>query len=349
MAQKPNDREEFDSSNLLFFMFKWRKHLIAVTFAAAVISAGVSFLLEEKFLSTTIFFPADNSSLSKAVMTEDAAAKNDISAFGEQEKAEAMIQILKSDDIKWRIWGKYNLMEHYGIKPDERHANTKLSKKWDNRVSFKRTEFNSIRVDVLDTDPQMAADIANDIAALVDTVKNQMLRDRANKALRVVEREYFGLLEYMNELDDSLTTLRRKGVHDHEKQIESLTKVYYESIANNNRRAMNELGAALDTLAKYGSAHISMSENLEFLRERYVMLKGKYEEIRVDATQDGTHKFMVNKATPAEKREYPVRSLIVLVSSLATFLLAVLVIIGVENFKKFSNRFPSEEQVESNG
>lgn len=340
MNQSQNENREFDSSNLLFFMFKWRKQLIVVTFAAALISAGVSFLLEERFLATTIFFPAENSSLSKAVMTEDAAAKNDISAFGEQEKAEAMIQILKSDEIKWRIWGKYNLMEHYGIDPKEQFANTKLSKKWENRVSYKRTEFNSIRVDVLDTDPNMAADIANDIAALVDTVKNQMLRDRAREALKVVEKEYFGLLEYMNELDDSLTLLRNKGVHDHEKQIESLTKVYYESVANNNRRAMEELGAALDTLAKYGSAHISMTENLEFLRERYVMLKGKYEEVRVDATQSGTHKFMVNKATPAEKREYPVRSLIVLVSTLATFLLAILVIIGVENFKKFAQQLP---------
>jgi uncharacterized protein involved in exopolysaccharide biosynthesis len=125
-------------------------------------------------------------------------------------------------------------------------------------------------------------------------------------------------------------------VQDYEKQIEMITGVYYQAIAENNTRAVNQLQMELDTLAKYGSASKSMTENLEFLRERLVLLRGKYDEIKVDATKDLTWKFVVNEAVAAEKKAYPIRWLIVLVSTLASLLLAVLVIIGVENYNKYA-------------
>lgn len=333
---KPN--AEFDSSNFFVFLLRWRKPLIILSFAAAIISAIASFLIDEKFLSTVIFFPANNKSLSKAVMTEDAQAKNDISSFGEEEEAEAMLQILQSDEIKWHIWGKYNMMSHYEIEEGEQYALTKLANTWEDNISFKRTEFNSIRIDVLDTDKELAAEIANEIAAWADSTKNQMLRDRAKDALVVIEKEYKELEDYMQFLDDSLTVLRQKGVHEYDNQIEMITRVYYEAIADGNSRAVKELEAQLDTLARYGSAYKSMTENLEFLRERLVLLRGKYDEAKVDATQNGTWKFIVNKAYPAEKKEYPIRWLIVAVSTIATFLMTILIIIAFENYKKFADK-----------
>jgi len=338
MTTQNQDRSEFDSSNFLVFLIKWRKQLIGVGVAAAIISAAASFMITPKYLATVIFFPAENSSLSKAVMTLDVGAKNDISTFGEEEQAEAMLQILNSDKIKWKIWGKYDLMNHYEIDPEDKFAKTQLGQTWESNVNYKRTEFNSIRIDVLDTDPKLAADIANDIAALVDSTKNEMLRERAGQALAVIEQEYHDLTGYMQQLDDSLTTLRRKGVQEYDKQIEQITKVYYEAIAANKQSVVKELETQLDTLAKYGSAYKSMTENLEFLRERFVLLRGKYDEVKVDANQNITHKFVVNKAQPQEKKAYPVRWLIVVVSTMSAMLLAILLIIGVENYQRFAKQ-----------
>lgn len=338
MNQENQPNTEFDSSNFLIFLLRWRKPLIIISMTAAIVSAVVSLMIDEKFLSTSIFFPANNKSLSKAVLTEDAQAKNDISSFGEEEEAEAMLQILQSDAIKWHIWGKYDLMNHYGIDPNEEEAQTKLGETWEDNVSFKRTEFNSIRIDVLDKDKEIAAEIANDIAAYADSTKNAMLRDRAQDALKVIETEYKNLESYMQQLDDSLTVIRQKGVHEYDEQIGMITGVYYEAIARNNTSAVKQLGAQLDTLAKYGSAYKSMTENLEFLRERLILLRGKYDETKVDANQTGTWKFIVNRAVPAEKKAYPIRWLIVVVSTVATFLMTILIIIGVENYKKYVDK-----------
>lgn len=338
MGETNIPKSDFDASNLILFLLKWKKVIIGITLLAAVVSAVVSLMIEEKFLSSVIFFPADNSSLSKAVMTEDHAAKNDISSFGEEEQAEAMLQILDSDEIKWNIWGKFNLMDHYEIDRDSKTAGTVLGQTWESNVSYKRTEFNSIRIDVMDKDPKMAANIANEISALVDSTKNKMLRDRAMDALGVIEKEYNNLEVFMQNLDDSLTVLRGLGVHEYDKQVEMLTKAYYESIASNNTRATKILESKLDILAKYGSSYKSMTENLEYLRERYILLKGKYDEVRVDATQTGTHKFIVNKAVPAEKKAYPVRWLIVVTSSMAAFAVTILAIVLYDNYQRFANK-----------
>jgi hypothetical protein len=72
-------------------------------------------------------------------------------------------------------------------------------------------------------------------------------------------------------------------------------------------------------LAKYGGLYTSITEDMEHDREALSRLKTKYEEAKVDATERLPNKFVVNVAKPAEKKSYPVRWLIVLVSTLSVF------------------------------
>jgi len=79
-----------------------------------------------------------------------------------------------------------------------------------------------------------------------------------------------------------------------------------------------------------------LADNAEYERERLILLRSKYEETMVDASKDVPHKFVVNQAWPSEKKAYPIRWLIVVVSTLSAFLLTVLAIIASENYKRFT-------------
>lgn len=335
MNQAKNNAE-YDAGNLFFFILKWRKQLFIVAFAAAIISAAVSLFIKDKYLSTVILFPASTSSISKSVMTEDPVGKNDIVAFGEEEQAEQMLQILYSDEIRNYIVGKYDLMNHWKIPADAKYKITKLNKMYEDNITFKRTEFLSIRIDVLDYSPDTAALIANDIAEKVDEVKNRMQQERAKKALKVIEQEYFAFMQHMKNVQDSLTALRKLGIHDVEVQIEALSAQYYKALASGDSKSIRLLEEKLEAFENYGSAFISMSENQEYEHERMILLRSKYEEIKVDATENIPHKFVVNNAYPSEKKAYPIRWLIVVVSVIASLVLAVLVIISVENIGKYN-------------
>ena len=77
---------------------------------------------------------------------------------------------------------------------------------------------------------------------------------------------------------------------------------------------------------KYGSVLKSFQVKVEFLSERLATMETSYEQAESDANSFLSHKFIVEKAFPAEKKSYPVRWLIVVMSTAS---IALLTIIGL--------------------
>lgn len=327
---------DFDSSNLLLFVLRWKKPLSILVVASALLSAIFSSpaFIPPKFKSTVIMFPTSTASISKSLLSKNNQSKEDLLSFGEEEQAEQLIQILNSDEIRNRIIQKYQLRAHYEIDSTEQYGETKLFKEYESNITYKRTEFQSVRIDVLDTDPVLAANMANDIAALVDSVKNRMQKERAFKAMAIAEAEYMEMKNYVKVLEDSLNRMREMGVNDYESMSERFNEYYAKAILENNTRAAEKLAEQLKILSKYGGAYVSIRDMLEHEKEQLSHLRAKYQEAKVDAEQSLPHKFIVNSAFPAEKKSYPIRWLIVLVSVVSTFIIALLSIIAYENAMK---------------
>ena len=332
MTNNSQHSPDFDSTNLVFFIYKWRKQLLIITFAAVVLSSIASYVIEPKFKSTVILFPTTNASLSKALLSENSGQKQDILQFGEEEEAEQMLQILNSDDIRTRICQKYNLMKHYDIDTADRYKRTKLYEKYVDNITFKRTEFMSVKIEVLDKSPDTAAMIANEVSALLDSTKTKMQRERAIEGFKIVEKEYFNKLNEIHQMSDSISKLHNLGVFDYESQSEVTSQQYAIAIAKGDARAVKSLEEKLKIIADYGSAYVSIRDNLELEHKQLSLLQAKYKEARVDAEQNIPQKFVVNRAYPAEKKSYPVRWLIVTISTVSTFIMALLSLILFEKF-----------------
>jgi uncharacterized protein involved in exopolysaccharide biosynthesis len=225
-------------------------------------------------------------------------------------------------------------MDHYRIDPEGSYPLTKLNKKFEENISFNRTEYLSVRIDVLDEDPKLAATVANEIADLLDSVKTRMQHERARKALAIVEKEYRDFEHYLAAREDTLNKLRNLGVLDYKAQVERLSEAYGKALLANNTSAVDEIQEQMDVLAKYGGMAMAIEQDMEHDRKNLSQLKTKYEEARVDASDKIPHKFIVNLAKPAEKKSYPIRWLIVLVSTLSTALLAVIVVLILENVRR---------------
>lgn len=327
-----NQNQEFNSANLLFFLYRWRMPLIIITSIGILASILFSspYFIKPKYKSTVIMFPVATNSVSKVLLAQNSPVKEDIMGIGEEEQAEQLIQILHSNMIRDRIISKYNLMEHYDISTDSRYKFTRLYGEYENNVKFRRTEFMAVKVTVFDTDPKMAADIANDIAALVDSTKNFMQRERSMKAFLIVDQEHKSLKQEVDEIVDSLAALGKKGVNDYERQSEVMNQQFAIALASGNTSAQKALQVKLDTLGKYGGAFLSLKNSLEFKTEQLTLLKTKYQEAKVDAEQSLPQKFIVNAAYPAERKSYPIRWIIVTVTTFSVFFLSVLIILLLE-------------------
>ncbi len=340
MVSKFAENGDFDSSGFIYFLYFWRKPLIIIILLALLASIVFSspIFITPKYKSTVILYPVATNSISKALISQQSGIKEDVLGFGEEEQTEQMLQILSSNKIRDRIVSKFNLLEHYGINPDSKYKNTRLVREYDRNVTFRQTEYMAVKISVLDTDPQMAADIANSIAELLDSAKTQMQKERAGQAFRIVELEYLDLQKEIAGIVDSLRVIGRLGVNDYESQSEVINQQLAIALRNNDMAGVTALEERLDILAEYGGAFLSLKNTLEFKSEQLTLLKTKYQEAKVDAESELPQKFVVNSGYKAEEKSYPVRWIIVVVTTLSSLLLAILVLILIENFSKIKKK-----------
>lgn len=334
MSKRKKDHFDFNSSDFISYVWSRRIPLVVISLAAALISAIVALSITPKFKSSVVMFPASSSAISKSLLTDAGPYQQDVLRFGEEEEAEQLMQVLNSEDIKDRIIKKFNLAKHYEIDTTGGFVQTKLHQEFRSNIKFRRTEYMSVVIEVLDKDPKMAALIANEISNQVDTVINKMQKERARKALAIVEKEYMDLQTDMKRMEDSLTFIMKAGVIDYESQAEVFNGAYAKALAEGKLQGARTLEQKLSVLAKYGSTYVLLRDLLVAETERLSVIKQKYMEAKVDAEQDLPHKFIVDRAYEAEKKSYPVRSLIVLISTVSAFFLALLAFIVKDSIKK---------------
>ena len=338
MSQNTNDQlkdTSLDSSNLLIFFYKWWKQIAILCFLAAVIGAGASYLIEEKFKSTVTMFAVPQNSFGEQLLEE--IKKEDVLEYGETEDAERLLQILNSDRIRNKVISKFNLWEHYDIPFGEEGSNTLIGKEYQSNVSSKLTKYGSIKVEVLDKDRTKAMDMANYIANLVDTVSNQMRRDRASDAFKYAETSYNNLMYEIKVLEDSMATLQSLGLYDLESQVEVLTDQYGAALKEGKTTQANTIKGELDKIGQHGNTFIKLQTLIESNYEKEAILKKRYDLMKIDIDTELPSKFVVDYAAESDKKAYPIRWLIVALSVMGTFVFTVLLLLVIDSLKKLKS------------
>ena len=324
----------FFSGMVMQVILNYRKHLVIIGIIAIIAAVIFSspFFIKPLYKSTVILYPTASNSISKVLLSDNPGNTKDILEFGEDEQTEQMLQVLHSNKIRDKIISKYNLLDHYKIKENSKYKMTNLFKRYESNFSFRRTEYMAVKITVYDEDPQLAADMANDVGELVDSTINNMQKVIAKKAFRIVETEYLELKREVGQKEDSLTVIRELGVHDYESQSEMFNRQLAIEMARGNQAGVNRLEQKLEILAKYGGPYVSLRDALEHDKKLLSELKAKYEEAKVDATESLPHKFVVSSAYKAERKSYPVRWLIILITMFSALFLALVVFGLIEIF-----------------
>lgn len=333
-----------NSQSLLLFLFRNRKPLLVAPLVAIAASAVFSgpWFITPLYESSVIVFPSTTNSPSKALLPQNTYQSEDFLEFGVEEQAEQLLQVLSSDVIFDTIIDHFNLINHYDLDRKSKTLRSDLHEEFSDRISFERTKFMSVRISVLDQDPQMAADIANYIVDMLDRVKSRIQRERAAVGLKLVDDEYQKVRAELLEMEEEINALRRKGVHEYEGQSMVVSEQYATAIGEERgERAIGQLRAVLDTLAKYGGRYVALRDELSLMKEEEVKIKTKLDQARVDANQVLPATFRVNAAVPADKKKYPIRWLVVAVAALAAFVGTMVVILAANTWKELKEKLPS--------
>jgi capsular polysaccharide biosynthesis protein len=319
MENKPLNAEP-----LLVLIWKNRKLFIVAGILAAIVSSVASFMIPVKYKAACTMFPSKTHSLS---MVERGIPAHGVELFGEEEEGERMLAILNSSALMNTMIDKYKLFKHYNIDLKSDTKNDQMAGAIREHIQFERTRYGSVNIIVWDQNPDTAALIANDLGRTFDKVMNSMISEGQTQNYISLEREYQSLLEQVKEVQDTMRFFENLGVVSDEEPWAALIERETEAMMRGGK-LLQDIQPVMEANRKYRSIYRSFFTKEPFLQKRVEALKSNLDQLQSDARSTMAHKYIADYASPPDKKAYPVRWLVVVVSTVsAIFLLLTLLVI----------------------
>jgi Chain length determinant protein len=332
-----NNPPIFNSGNLLSFVFSRWKSLLFITLIAFAGSVVVSLILPEKFKATVTLFPSQNNNISRAFLSEQSDDTKDFLAFGEDNNAEQLLQILKSDELMYALEKKFNLVRYYNLQ-DKWDKYYLFKGYYNDLFDYKITEYESVEINVYDQSPKMAAQMANEAAHLADSLIQQIIRQRTVAAYKIVKAQYDSAVEVANKLGDSLNFYHSKGILQLPYQVKELTSGYADAVVKGNAEAVKTISDKLMTFQQYGTGFLRITNELEASYEWFKQARASYMQAKVNAEQTIPSFFIADKAVPADRKTFPVRGLVVAGGTLTALIFSILLLLLLNRIKTLKKK-----------
>ncbi len=338
------NKTQFDTLDMFMYLWKKRKPIIIVTVAGAVLSIIISLMMPNYYKSETTLFPTTFISPATGVLHINTNQETDPLIVGDENDAERMIELLKSDYITDKIIEKYNLITHYGIAEDDKYVKTKVKKAYKGNVTFSKTPYQGISISVVDTDPIIASNISNNISILFDSLVSDMQKQRVLEMYNITKNAYLSEKIYIGTLEDSLDIYRQHGILAYYNEVERYSEAYAKAVGNNTltKKGQQFFNEKFTLFRKYGKEAQSLFYYINELKENQARLHLNLIQTEQSLKHPITHKYIISKAKPSDKKDSPKRMFIVIFSTLAAFLFSIGLILFLDFFKELQIRIKKE-------
>lgn len=270
----------------------------AILFAVAIISFASTFLIRPKYKSTSIVFPVN------------------LFPTSDESSTEQLMQYFNSNDVKWDLAKKFKLFEYYGIDTTKEQGGKALfDYMFKENISISPTLYESIEITVKDVDPHMAQELNGGILELTNNlVKNN--------------KKYI-LYQYIKNIDKTIDMQRRS--------VDSVLAIAQKDDIYLNDDTQKPDGEKKKAKRFKKLKERDYTEKIKGLNKSYGRIVYKRDKFYMDYAGDLTFFSIVSHPNKADKRCYPVRSLIVITSVLSTFILSVVIILIRFRIRKNKN------------
>jgi len=324
-----NNQPDQTSFSVIQFAWKWRKLLLIITLVSGILAFVVTLFIKPMYKSTAVIFaPMFNS-----LVVDNFDTKNDMRRYGEEHETEQLMQILISRDFLDTMVCRFNLIEYYGIDMQRKHWQSELYKELDNNFHVKRTQYGGISISVADIDPEHAAMLANAMVNELDLFKNRIDRERSLGAAELLRNQINDVRTKMEIVNDSVQKLADQGLFIYDLQVERVMQQYATALGQGNTAGAQRIQKEIDKLAKWGPTSVVLREELIYLIRRETQLKSLLWNAEMNANGLMPTKFVVEKAIPIEKKFYPKKSIIALLSAIGAFVATFFVLLIVEKIQ----------------
>lgn len=179
----------------------YRMVLLIVGVAALAGSTIASLFIAPKFRATAVFVPTRELKVSGSPFSDSLFVG--LAGFGGAPEREQFLEMMASETFKNSLIASMGLVRYWGLQATGDNSMQAARNLYSKHVRVKPTQFMGIAVEVTDTDPQMAAAIANAAVSIADSMMRSVKSQIAAKTLLALEHHYQLALTEPAELQDS--------------------------------------------------------------------------------------------------------------------------------------------------
>ena len=310
----------FDNRRILDIVWKRRVHFVIIGTVAVILAAVFSspFFITPKFKSTARVYPFN------------------IGTISEESETEQMLEIMNSNDIKFRMFDAFELDKVYKIDKEFPQYVTAMLGEYNKHVKARKTEFETVEIEVMDKDPLRAKQMCDSIIHFYSQKVRQMHAAKNWEMVKILEdnmnlrkKERDSIMEILNE------TRAKYQILDFENQVPEVTRGYMRALAEGreNTSGMREIRNLYDNLLRKGAESHILERQFVRLVQTIDSLKFLYDINLSEANKVITYAHIVENPIVPDKKAYPVRWLIVAFTLFSTLFVALLVFM-ILDFKK---------------
>lgn len=309
----------FDSSSLIKLIVKWKIPIAIVTVAVIALSVFFSspIFIRPKYKSFAIVYPSN------------------LIPYSSETPTEQMLQLLKSDDINFALIQKFHLARHYGIDTTDSKFLSRLQSEYTDNVNIRRTEFESIIIEVYDTDPVVACEMVKEIINMLNAKARSLQREKTSEVVDIYAQQLAYKQHQIDSIQGTLMKLRKEyNIYDYSIQLKEYTRGYLNGVNSGKGANQPVYTEMFENLDEYGGDYLFLGGYLASLAGSYNDIKIEYDKALSDLTKQLTYTNIVTSPYPADNKSYPIRWLVVLVSTLSSLLLLLIIISILEKSRE---------------
>lgn len=294
--------ENFNTKDIIAVLIKNKVSIIIITVIAAIAGTVVSFMLKPKYKSYAVVYPVN------------------LSPSSEESNTEQLLQYFTSEEVKNAVAKKHDLYKHYDIDANNKEAQSLFDLYFKGNVSISPTLYESIDISVKDESPEMARNIAQ---ALIDETNKLILgikRERLTEYIVNSNKAIKYELQTLDSVNNRINELRTNyNIIDVGAQAKYLSKKMMSGTAltESEKMLFDGIKTKNTDLEKLWNAANGQQGTMNFFRDQ----KDKY---LFDYNSEISFTNIVSKPTLPDKKCFPVRWIIVSLSTLSAFALACL-------------------------
>lgn len=379
-----DDDDEISLLDLLIVVAKRKKLILGLPIAIAAIAAAISFLMPDIYTATTKILPPQQSQSSGAAgllaqLGSVAGGLGNIGFGGGASSMTVYVAMLKSRTVSDK------LIERFGrLKPGDAKGSTQERNGLSGVATIAPGKDGLLTIDVDDTDPERAADLANAYVEELVNFTQVLAVTEASQRRLFFERQLVLAKDNLASAEASLKqALERGGIAKVDDQASAMANAIaslrgqitgkevqigaMRTFAAERNPELNKAQAEIESMKrelakleglngpqKASSGHggegvesVRLMREFKYREVVFDMLSKQYELAKIDEAKDNSVIQVMDRAIPPKSPSKPRRVLIVILSGLVALFLGVLSAFVLEAIAKTSSDPRQSTRLES--